>query len=337
MDKGIVFVTGGTGLIGSHLLLNLVKDGESVRALKRKSSNLEPVRKIFAHYNAESLFSKIEWVNGDITDIISLEEALTEVTHVYHTAALVSFNPSDKDLLYKINIKGTENVVNACVEKGISKLCYVSSTAAIGRSKNGKMATELDAWEEEDVNSNYAVSKHYAENEVWRGIAEGVPAVMVNPCVIIGPGDISRSSGTLFGTIKKGLKFYSEGANAFVDVRDVADAMVLLMNSTIESERFLLIGENLTYKSLFEKIARSLDVKAPHILAKGVWVDLAWRVEKIKSFITRKPPVVTSESAKSASSVSTYSHQKMRAATGFSFRSIDEATQNAGAFYKRGI
>lgn len=334
MDKGTVFVTGGTGLIGAHLLLNLLKSGESVRALKRDSSDLEPVKRVFTHYDSLELFSKIKWVNGDITDIISIEDALEGVTHVYHTAALVSFNPSDKDKLYQMNIEGTANVVNACIEKNITKLCYVSSTAAVGKSKNDEIATEENKWNEEEVTSNYAISKHYAENEVWRGIAEGLPAVMVNPCVIIGPGDISRSSGTLFGTIKKGLKFYTSGSNAFVDVRDVAESMVLLMNSDIESERFLVIGENLKYQDLFIKIAHSLGVKPPSILAQGFMVELAWRVEKVKSWITRKPPVVTSESAKSAVSHNSFSNQKMRDATGFKFRSIDDATENAGKYFK---
>lgn len=334
MDKGTVLVTGGTGLIGNHLLLNLVKSGEKVRAIKRENSNLNPVKNVFAHYGFSELFEKIEWVEGDITDIISIEDALDGVTHVYHAAALVSFNPSDKERLYQMNIEGTANVVNACIEKGVKKLCYVSSTAAIGKSKNGKIANEKNDWDEAEVTSNYAISKHYAENEVWRGIAEGLPAVMVNPCVIMGPGDISRSSGTLFGTVKKGLKFYTSGTNAFVDVRDVSDAMVLLMNSEIESERFLLIGENLSFKSLFEKIANSLGVKPPTVLAKGFMVELAWRIEKVKSWITGKAPVVTSESAKSAVSNNQFSNQKMIDATGFKFRTIDEAVANAGAFYK---
>jgi nucleoside-diphosphate-sugar epimerase len=334
MNKQIVFVTGGTGLIGAHLLLNLVKDGQKVRALKREQSDLNSVKKVFKYYGSEALFSEIEWVFGDITDIVSLEEAMQGVSYVYHAAAMVSFNPNDKKQLYRINIEGTANVVNACLEKNIKKLCYVSSTAAVGKSKEGEMATENNKWDEEEVTSNYSVSKHYAENEVWRGIAEGLPAVMVNPCVIIGPGDMSRSSGTLFGTIKKGLKFYTSGANAFVDVRDVADAMTLLMNSAIESQRFLLIGENLSYKSLFEKIATSLGVKAPTILAKGFMVDLAWRLEKVKCWITRTAPVVTSESAKSAVSINKFSNQKMIDATGFNFRNMDEATLNAGRFFK---
>ena len=333
MGNKLVLVTGGSGLIGTHLMLNLLKAGVSVRALKRTSTNTIPIQKVFSHYDCFELFQKIQWVEGDILDITSLEEAMEGATHVYHAAALVSFDPNDKEELYKMNIEGTSNVVNACLTQNIVKLCYVSSTAAVGKSKKGGVSVESNRWEEEEVTSNYAISKHYAENEVWRGIAEGLSAVMVNPCVIIGPGDLSRSSGTLYGTIKKGLKFYTSGANAFVDVRDVAESMIVLMDSDIESERFLLIGENLKYQELFIKIANSLGVKPPTILAQGFMVDLAWRVEKLKSWITRKPPVVTSESAKSAVSINKFSSQKMIDATGFQFRNMDEATQNAGAFY----
>ncbi len=333
MHKEIVFVTGGTGLIGTHLLLKLAKEGASIRALKRTNSDLETVKKVFSFYQSESLFATIEWVIGDITDILSLEEAMQGVSKVYHTAALVSFDPKEKQKLYKINIEGTTNVVNACLEKGIKKLCYVSSTAAVGKSKDEGIIVESNSWNEEEVSSSYAISKHYAENEVWRGVAEGLPSVMVNPCVVIGPGDLTRSSGTLFGTIKKGLKFYTGGSNAFVDVRDVADSMFLLMESDIESERFLLIGENMSYKNLFTKIAHSLRVKPPSILVKGILVDLSWRLEKVRSFITRTAPAVTSESAKSAISHNSFSNQKFVDTTHFQFHDMDEATENAGRFY----
>lgn len=333
MAKNIVFVTGGTGLVGSHLLLNLLRSGDSVRALKRESSNLEVVRSVFSFYGSEDLFGKIQWVDGDITDVISLEDGIGEAQYVYHTAALVSFDPRNKQKLYKFNIEGTANVVNACLERGVKKLCYVSSTAAVGKSSKNEVVLESNKWDEEEVTSNYAISKHYAENEVWRGVAEGLSAVIVNPCVIIGPGDWSRSSGTLFQTIGKGLKFYTGGANAFVDVRDVADVMERLMKSDIESDRFLLIGENLSYKQLFDKIAGTMKVKPPSVLVQGFWIDIFWRLEKIRSFITRKAPVVTSESAQSAVNKVSYSAEKIRSEMSYTFRNMDDAVSNAGEYY----
>jgi nucleoside-diphosphate-sugar epimerase len=328
-----VFVTGGTGLLGTHLLVKLAKEGQSIRALKRENSNLQIVKQVFDFYEVGGLFNTIEWVIGDITDTTSLPEAIGEATKVYHTAALVSFDPRDREKLYKINIEGTANVVNACLEKGIDKLCYVSSTAAVGKTKDNAIVVESNDWIEEDVTSNYSISKHYAENEVWRGIAEGLNAVMVNPCVVIGPGDWERSSGTLFKTIKNGLKFYTPGANAFVDARDVVDAMFLLMESEINEERFLLIGENQTYKEMFTKAAVAMGVKPPSILVKGLLVGLSWRLEKLRSLVTGNPPVVTSESAQSAVNTIRFSHQKFVDATGFKFRTVEEAATNAAAYY----
>ena len=334
MTHQTVFVTGGTGLVGSHLLVKLTQEGAQVRALKRDGSDLSIVESIFEFYNCAPLYQNIEWVNGDITDITSLPEAIGNATKAYHTAALVSFDPNDKQKLYKINIEGTANVVNACLEANIKKLCYVSSTAAVGTSMKGKAhGVESNEWVEEEVDSNYALSKHYAENEVWRGVAEGLGAVMVNPSVVIGPGDWNRSSGTLFKTVFKGLKFYTPGSNAFVDVRDVADAMYVLMESDISEERFLLIGENLSFLSLFTKIAAALNVKPPTVLVKGVLIGFAWRIEKVRSFITRTNPVVTKESAQSATSDVTYSAQKFIDATSFKFRDINEASKNAAAFF----
>ena len=328
-----VFVTGGTGLVGTHLLVKLAKEGQSIRALKRENSNLEIVQQVFDFYEATDLYQTIEWVDGDITDITSLPNAIGNAAKVYHTAALVSFDPRDREKLYKINIEGTENVVNACLEKNIEKLCYVSSTAAVGKSKDNGLVVETNDWNEEEVTSNYSVSKHYAENEVWRGIAEGLNAVMVNPCVVIGPGDWERSSGTLFKTIKKGLKFYTPGANAFVDARDVVDAMFLLMESDIKSDRFLLIGENQTYEEMFTKAALAMGVKPPSILVKGLLVGLSWRLEKIRSLLTGNAPVVTSESAQSAINTVSFSHQKFVDATGFKFKTVEEAAKNAAAYY----
>lgn len=334
MKKGLALITGGTGMVGMHLLLHLIKSGDSVRSLKRSTSDLNLVKEVFSFYKSETLFSQIEWIEGDIKDIISLSEAMIGIDTVYHTAALVSFDPKDRERLYKNNIEGTENVVNACLENNITKLCHVSSTAAIGASLNGEVSTENNQWKEEKVSSNYAISKHYAENEIWRGVAEGLSAIIVNPSIIIGPGDINRSSGRIYQSIKNGLRFYTSGSNAFVDVRDVADAMILLMNKPIESERFLLIGENLTYKSLFNKVAQSLYLKSPTIFITDFMVKIAWRVAKLNAWFTRKSPIITAESAKSSINTNTYSAKKIHDTIGFNFRSIDEAVENAGRFFK---
>jgi nucleoside-diphosphate-sugar epimerase len=333
-ESNTVFVTGATGLLGAHLLVKLAKNGEEIRALKRENSDLSIVKKVFDYYEAGHLFEKITWVNGDITDVNSLIDGIAPATKVYHTAALVSFDPRDREKLNKMNIDGTANVVNACLELGVEKLCYVSSTAAVGKTKEMKPVVETNEWVEEEVTSNYAISKHYAENEVWRGVAEGLNAVIVNPCVIIGPGDWDRSSGTMFKTVKKGLKFYTSGANAFVDARDVTDVMHMLMEGPISGERFLVIGENLSYKEMFTKVAKALGVNPPTMLVKGFLVEVFWRLEKLRSLITGQAPIVTSESAESAVNTVVFSAQKLIDATGFSFRPIDDAAKNTAKFYE---
>lgn len=335
MTSKNAFVTGGTGLVGSHLLVELAKQGVRITALKRASATIETVQRIFEFYGVAQLFENICWVTGDIQEISSLEEHIANQDVVYHTAAMVSFNPRDEKALFEINVEGTANVVNACLSQSVSKLVYVSSTAAVGKGDGAKPVVESNDWDEDGI-SNYALSKHYAENEVWRGNAEGLDVIIVNPCVIIGPGNWNQSSATIFKTIYKGLKFYTPGANAFVDVRDVVKAMLLLEERKIYNERFLLIGENLTYKLLFEKVAKALGVKAPTMLVKGMWVQLFWRLEWLRSFVLQSAPVVTKESANSAVSTVQFSADKIKNVLGFEFNSIDEASAHAATFYLEG-
>lgn len=334
MNTGLSLITGGTGMVGTHLLLHLVKRCENVRAIKRPSSNIALVKRVFTFYDAVELFSKVEWVDGDINDMASLSEAMIGVDFVYHAAGLVSFDPRDRLMMYKINIEGTANVVNACLLAKVTKLCHVSSTAAIGNVKEGGYSTESTPWIEEEISSNYAISKHYAENEIWRGMAEGLSSVIVNPCIIIGPGDISRSSGKIYQSVKNGLRVYTSGANAVVDVRDVVDVMIVLMHSEIESNRFLLIGENLTFATLFSKVAHSLSLRPPQYRISNFWIEWASRLEKIGTWFTRKSPRLSAESAKSAISSHKYSANKLHDAIQFKFKSIDETTRNAGRFFR---
>lgn len=329
------FVTGGTGLVGSHLLVELAKQGARITALKRDSAETKTVQSIFEFYGVANLYNNICWVSGDILDVISLEEHIANQDVVYHTAAMVSFNPKDEKALFEINVEGTANVVNACLSQGVNKLVYVSSTAAVGKGTNNKPVVESNDWDEEGI-SNYALSKHYAENEVWRGNAEGLNVVIVNPCVIIGPGNWNKSSATIFKTIYKGLKFYTKGANAFVDVRDVVKAMLALEEKEVFNDRFLLIGENLTYKTLFTKVANALGVKPPTMLVKGIWTQLFWRLEWLRSTLTGATPVVTKESAQSAVSTVEFSADKIKNQIGFEFASIDDAAANAARYFLAG-
>jgi len=207
----MIFVTGGTGLVGAHLLYELVKDGKKVKALKRETSDLLQVKRTFSFYtdNSEELFNRIEWVNGDLLDYFSFEKLLTGVSVIYHCAAMVSFQAKDRKSMITNNVEGTTNLVNAALEKNVSRICHVSSVAALGRLKNGEPVTENTNWFPSKKVSGYSESKYFSETEIWRGIEEGLDAVIVNPSIIFGPAKWENGSARMFKTIWDGLKFYT--------------------------------------------------------------------------------------------------------------------------------
>lgn len=330
-------VTGGTGLVGSHLILELLASNEKVRAIKRENSDLNLVKKIFSYYtnNPEDIFSKIEWINADVLDYFSLYDSMENTDKVYHCAAQVSFNPKDRETMMKINIEGTANIVNACLEKKISKLCHVSSIATLGRAENDGFTDEETFWKPSKKNSHYSISKYNSEREVWRGSAEGIDTIIVNPSVIIGPGDWTKGSSQLFTTAWDGLKFYTEGVNGYVDVRDVAKAMVLLMNSEIKNQRFILNSENLSYKDFFNICCDSLSKPRPSIKVNETISEIAWRFEKIKSIITQKNPLVTKETARTANQKYFYSNEKLKKYINYSFIPMNKSiTDTCNCFIK---
>jgi dihydroflavonol-4-reductase len=323
----MILVTGGTGLVGSHLLQALARDGKPVRAIKRASSDMGMVRRVFDLYSPEPEkdFSLIEWVEADLMDIFSLEDAMEGVEEVYHCAAIVSFLPGDRKKLLKVNTSGTANVVNAALEKKIRKLCHVSSIAALGRPENqSDLIDEKLVWKTSKNNSNYAVSKYGAEREVWRGTAEGLDAVIVNPSIILGVAGPSQGSSRIFNAVWEGLKFYPLGKNGFVDVRDVVRAMILLMNSDICNERFILNVNNIEYKTLFDLMAVSMGKPGPSIKVSPMLSGLAWRVEKLRSMISGVKPLITRETARTAVQQNRYSNEKIRKELGFEFTPIEE-------------
>ncbi len=333
----MILVTGGTGLVGAHLLFQLSQKEEKIRVLKRSSSSIDQTRKIFSYYTSqpEKFFSKIEWVEGDLLDIDSLLQAMSGIEKVYHTAAKVSFDPKDKAEIMETNVAGTANVVNACLEKKVKKLCYVSSIAALGRAGNDGLTTEKSEWKTDCKISPYSLSKYEAEREVWRGIAEGLKAVIVNPAIIFGAGNFNKGSSRMFQTVYHGLKVYTKGMNGYVDVNDVAKAMILLMESDISGERFILSSENLSYKDLFKTMALSLGVEPPKYKAGKFVSELTWRLLKIRFWLTGKRPLITRQTARTANSVYRYSNEKIIKATGMNFLPMEESIKRiAEAFLK---
>ena len=328
----MIFVTGGTGLLGSHLLFELTKSATPVKAIFRNASKLEVVKRVFQFYDQQNgleRFNSIQWVNCDVLDVVTLAEEMEGSSHVYHCAAIVSFHRRDFNAIMKVNREGTANVVNCALDLGIEKLCYVSSTAAIGNGNNDPIVTEETKWKQSPTTSGYSIAKYSAEKEVWRGIEEGLNAVIVNPCLIIGSGDWNESSMTMFRTIDKGLKFYTEGENAFVDARDIAEIMQKLMLSDIQNERFLCIGENAAFKTLFDKIALRLNKKQSTILVKPWLMGITWRLMALISLLPRIKSPITQETARSAFGKTVYSNEKIKKALDFKFRTFDQMVENA--------
>lgn len=266
----------------------------------------------------------MQWVDADITDFFALQDAFEGVSKVYHCAAMVSYQKADRKEMMAINVQGTANVVALAMDQG-ARLLHVSSIAALGRAKDGRETTEKDLWEYSADQSGYAVAKYEAEMEVWRGIAEGLDAVIVNPALIIGPSAGTSGSGAIFGMLQKGLKFYTGGSVGLIDVADVAKAMILLMDdTTIHDERYLLSNVNMAHKELLEKCSGYLHRPAPRIQATPLMLGLAWRAAKFLSFFTGKAPLLTKESARASSRKMRFSNKKVVDATGITFKPIDD-------------
>lgn len=316
----MILVTGATGLVGSHLLVQLLQENEEVKALFRSEKQIEKVKNVFVFYHQSALFDKIHWVKGDITDIPSLEIAFENITHVYHCAALISFDPNDEDELRKINIEGTANVVNCCVDFGVKKLCYVSSIAALGNPKEHEtIITEETEWNPEELHSDYAITKYGAEMEVWRGFQEGLEVVIVNPGVIFGYGFPKQGSDVIIQSVKKGLTFYTKGNIGIVAVEDVTNCMIQLMKSSINGERYILVGENISTKALLDFISEELKLKKPSIEATKTMTSITWRLDWLISKLLNRKRKLARSTAKASHSVDVYDTSKIVTTLNYSF------------------
>ncbi|MCF6131167.1 NAD-dependent epimerase/dehydratase family protein [Flavobacterium wongokense] len=324
----MILVTGGTGLVGAHLLLHLTENEANVRAIYRDCGAIEKTKALFNLYQKGRLFSNIDWVLADINDVPSLEIAFDDVDYVYHCAGLISYDPNDENLLRKVNIEGTANIVNFCIDYKIKKLCHVSSIAALGNlAPHETIITEETEWNPEAPHSDYAISKHGAEMEVWRGQQEGLNVIIVNPGVIFGAGFWNQGSGEFFSKIKKGFPFYTKGSTAYIGVTDVVKTMIQLMHSDIAGERFVVISENLPFKKVILEIAEKLHAKKPAMEAKPWLLNIAWRLDWLFSTLFRTKRKLSRYSANSLTSSDLISNQKIKNALEFEFQSIDDVIQ----------
>jgi nucleoside-diphosphate-sugar epimerase len=334
----MILVTGGTGLVGSRLLFDLTSRGEKVRALKREGSNLDSVRRVFSYYskNPGDLFYNIEWVDADILNIDSLLEAMQNISHVYHAAAYVSFDPKDRETLLHNNVEGTRNIVNACLARSVKKLCYVSSTAALGPAVNNGIVDENCQWLANPLNSGYSNSKYYSELEVWKGIEGGLNAVIVNPSIIFGPGFWDKGSSSMFSTIFRGMKFYTHGVTGYVSVEDVSSAMIVLMKSNKSGERFILSSENLSYKEVFEMISESVGVKPPSIEATPLMANIGLRLEGLRCMFGAKR-ILTKETVNASRNKTYFSNRKFSDEFNANFQSIKSTISKTAGFFIRDV
>ncbi|WP_405610120.1 NAD-dependent epimerase/dehydratase family protein [Polaribacter sp. Asnod1-A03] len=321
----MILVTGGTGLVGAHLLYHLVKNEEKIRAIYRSEEKIEKVKEVFSFYrDNDSLISKIEWFKADVTEVPSMIPAFVGVKKVYHCAAFISFNPKDYREMRKINIHGTAIVVNLAIDTKVDKICFVGSIASVGDSLNSGLITEENEWNKEADNSGYSITKFGGEMEVWRASQEGVDVVIVNPGVILGSGFFNAGSGKLFSQVSNGFKYYTEGITGFVGVKDVVEVMIKLMNSSIKNERFILVSENKSFKEIFFSMADAFGKKKPSIKIKPWQTTIFWRIAWLISLLTRKEPFLSKYSARSAHSISKYSSEKVKKSLSFQFETIDE-------------
>jgi nucleoside-diphosphate-sugar epimerase len=326
----MVLVTGGTGFLGAYIIKALVERGHSVRAIRRNVNT--------PFFIPSSVFDSVEWVSGDVLDIMALNEAMQGVESVIHAAAKVSFHKKDRRWMYQTNVEGTANVVNLAMDNNISRLVHVSSVAAIGRKGDGAIVTELKTWEQSKLNTHYALSKHHAEMEVWRGIGEGLNAVILNPSTILGFGDWNSSSCAIFRNVYNEFPWYTTGVNGFVDVEDVAVAAVLLFESSISGQRFIVNGDNWSFHQLLNTIADGFGRKRPSKEATPFLASIAWRLDQLKSWLLNTNALLTRESAKIAQSKTYFDNSKiLQALPGFSFTPLEQSIQQACSKYLRNV
>lgn len=326
-------------MLGARIVFDLLSQGLKVKAIYRNKNRIEQFTKNVSFYckNEKELTELVEWVEVDVLDYLSVCNAVEGVDLVIHSAAMVSFHADDQQAMYEINIKGTANVVDACLFKGVKRICHVSSIAALGKEEEGELIDEESSWIPEQKHSGYQISKFHSEMEIWRGINEGLEAVIVNPSVILGPGEWHAGSPAFFNNIYKGMKFYPTGGTGFVDVRDVSSAIMNLIAeknwSKAIQKRFLLNAENISYQRVFSLIAKSLNVKEPSMAANKKLLALAWRGAWLAGKLSGKKPLITRGSVGNAAKKQLFNGSRITKEFGFEYRPLETSIQEIGQLY----
>ncbi len=331
--KNHILVTGGTVLVGAHLLAKLALLVKEIRATYRTKESVKKATHIFSYYSKDkTVFDNIEWVEADVTDLPAMRIAFDDITHVYHCAAVVSFRKKDDALMRQINIDGTANMINLALHNKVEKFCFVSSIASLDKGTTTKPIDETNEWNPEADNYGYAISKYGGEMEVWRGSQEGLNVVIVNPGVILGAGFWESNTGKFFTNASKSFAYYTIGKTGFVGVRDVVKAMLYLMDSNIINQRYVLVSENVSFQSIMTQMAKVLGTKPPHKKVSPLMASIAWRLAWVASKITGKQPLLTKHSSKAAQRSYDYSSQKIKD-IGFEFETVATTIKRAGELF----
>ena len=331
----MILVTGGTGLVGSHLIYQLTLENNVIRATHRADSDIERVKLLFKFYskNFNQLFKKIEWIEADLNNLSQLQDAFKDISFVYHCAAYISFDPSKYETLRRVNIGGTANIVNLCIKNKIKKLCHVSSVARLGYNINE--IDENNYWDGNKHKSAYAISKYGAEMEVWRGVQEGVKSVIINPGVIIGPGFSKSAFGKIIKMVTKKKRFHTCGKTGYVDVRDIANIMIRLMNSKIENERYIVVNKNLSYKRVIDIVSSNLGLKNKSTFLSKSKLKIALMLDLVSSKFLNKERKLSKALCKTLTRNFNYSSKKIKKSLSFEFTSILETFEKSCQFYSQ--
>ena len=333
----MILITGATGLLGSHLTATLLIQNKNVRALYRHQSKIENTRQILSYYtnDVDKYFSQIEWYEADVTDYFSLQEAFTGITEVYHCAGMISFDEKDSKQLYAINAEGTAYVINTCLEKGVKKFCHVSSVATLQVQANKTYINEFSVWKTASGNSSYAITKYRSEFEAWRGAAEGLQVLVVNPSVILGAGCWGQSSTQIITRCYNGLPVYTEGITGYVDVRDVATCMIKLMDENKFGQRYILNSENVSFKEITHQLQRNFEKPLSKLKAGKLLLNIALVADIIKSVFTQKRPGLTRNIVRSAQSRSFYDNTRVQRELAYTFIPVKESLAHVANLYKK--
>ncbi len=329
----MILVTGGTGLVGSYVLLQLARKKKQVKVLIRENAPKQEVYNLFKLYEPQQyqqLYDSLQWETGDILDISSLEQALDGISQVYHVAGKVTFEEKEARKLYKVNVEGTKNLVNLSIDKKIEKFCFISSIATLDPTLQSSLITEKSEWNFKVAHSSYACSKYGAEMEVWRGSQEGLKVIVVHPGVVLGSGNWKRSSGLLYDMTVKNTAFYTSGGTGYVDAEDVAEICVQLMDSPVANERYILVSENAYYERVFQFL-RNHFYKNPAKRISDFWLKkLAFlsRIFPVKRKISKGVVAALTESPE-------YSSEKIKETLNYTFIPLEESLKYHANNYLR--